>query len=72
MAEEHIQFWRYLTIEEVEAYCYAQTADQKQNIICDALRVSLVIYPFGEGIYFYELGPRVFEKFLFGNNADEG
>jgi hypothetical protein len=46
MAEELIQF--YLSIDEVEAYCYAESADERQNIICiSKLRfLGLTIYVF--------------------------
>jgi hypothetical protein len=66
---EEVQFCRLLTIDEVEAYCMLPNADARQNIICDAIRSSLCVYPFGCGVYFFEIGPNVFKR-VGGNGND--
>ncbi|RYH10260.1 hypothetical protein EON65_39550 [archaeon] len=49
-------------IDEVEAYCTSPNAEARQNILCDAIRQSLCVYPFGNGVYFFEVGPNLVKK----------
>jgi hypothetical protein len=59
---EEVQFCRLLSLDEVEAYCRLPNADARQNIICNDIRASLCVYPFGNGVYFFEIGPNIFKR----------
>jgi hypothetical protein len=36
--------------DAVEAYCISPNVEARQNLICDAIRQSVCVYPFGEGV----------------------